>query len=121
MFRRFVSVTLLVSIVALGSSGLLMIILDSFEFQLQMHPVHKVFGIIMCAAGCLHVYLNIKPIKTYLKSKTLLVAGLRASSRRQPKALPKPIGRSCATWWGCLRRFRGLQTSCPRLAELCRT
>lgn len=80
MFRQYVSVTLLVSIVALGSSGLLMIILDSFEFQLQMHPVHKVFGIIMCAAGCLHVFLYFEPIKKYLRSKTLLVTGLALSA-----------------------------------------
>lgn len=52
-----------------------MIMLNSFSFQLQMHPVHKIFGVIMVLAGCLHVYLNFKPIKNYLNNKTILVFG----------------------------------------------
>ena len=79
MLRPFVSITLVISFVALGFSGLLMIILNSFSFQLQMHPVHKVFGIIMVLAGCLHVYLNFNPIKNYLKNKKMLVLGVALS------------------------------------------
>jgi len=75
MFRKCVSITLVLSFIALGSSGLLMLILNSFSFQLQMHPVHKVFGVIMVLAGCFHVYLNFKPIKNYLKNKQVLVPG----------------------------------------------
>lgn len=76
MFRQCVSITLLISLIALGVSGLLMIILNSFSFQLQMHPVHKVFGIIMTLAGCLHLYLNFKPIQTYLKTRGVLIFGV---------------------------------------------
>lgn len=79
MLRQLTSITLLVSLIALASSGLLMIILGSFEFQLQMHPIHKVFGVIMCVAGGLHTYLNFKPIKAYLKEKKLLIAGVLLS------------------------------------------
>ena len=57
----------------------MMLILDSFAFQLQMHPVHKVFGIIMVLAGCFHVYLNINPIKNYLHNKKTLVLGVTMS------------------------------------------
>lgn len=73
MLRQCVSITLVLSLIALSSSGLLMIILNSFSFQLQMHPVHKVFGIIMALAGCFHVYLNFKPIKNYLTNKKVIV------------------------------------------------
>lgn len=79
MLRQLTSITLAVSFIALGFSGLMMIILNSFAFQLQMHPVHKVFGIIMVLAGSLHVFLNIIPIKNYLKNKKTLVLGVAMS------------------------------------------
>ena len=75
MFRKIVSITLLVSLVALSSSGILMIVLGSFEFQLQMHPVHKIFGVLLSIAGVLHLYLNFSAIKKYLgNQKITLVA-----------------------------------------------
>lgn len=76
MLRQCVSIALVLSLVALSSSGMLMIFLNSFTFQLQMHPVHKIFGIIMTVAGCLHLYLNFSPIKRYLKDRKVLVVGV---------------------------------------------
>lgn len=67
MFRKFISITLLVSLIAVGGSGLLMIILGSLSFQLQMHPIHKIFGIVLCISGLFHIGFNFKPIKSYLK------------------------------------------------------
>lgn len=75
MFRQCVSITLVISLVALGVSGVLMIFLNSLSFQLQMHPVHKIFGIIMVVAGCFHLFLNFKPIKRYLTSGKILGFG----------------------------------------------
>lgn len=79
MLRQFTSITLVISFFALGVSGVMMIILNSFAFQLQMHPVHKVFGIMMVLAGSLHVSLNITAIKNYLKNKRTLVLGVAMS------------------------------------------
>lgn len=79
MFRQCVSITLVISLIALAVSGVLMIILNSFTFQLQMHPVHKVFGLIMVLAGFIHVCLNITPIRKYLKNKRTLVLGVALS------------------------------------------
>lgn len=79
MLRQFTSITLVLSFFALGVSGLMMLVLNSFAFQLQMHPVHKVFGIIMVLAGSLHVYLNLTPIKIYLKNKKTVVLGVAMS------------------------------------------
>lgn len=76
MIRKIVSTTLLVSLMAIASSGIMMIVIDSFEFQLRMHPVHKIFGIVMTIAGILHVCYNFKSIKKYLDSKTVLVFGI---------------------------------------------
>ena len=71
MFRKLVSLTLLVSLVALSSSGILMIVLGSFEFQLQMHPVHKIFGVLLTIAGAFHLYFNFGAIRKYLGDKKL--------------------------------------------------
>ncbi len=76
MFRQFISLTLLVSLMALSSSGILMIILGSFEFQLQMHPVHKIFGILLTLSGAFHVYYNFGAIKKYLAKKKMMLFAL---------------------------------------------
>ena len=76
MVRKIVSITLLVSLMALVSSGIMMMFINSFEFQLRMHPVHKLFGIIMTISGMLHVFYNLKSIKKYLDSRTILVFGI---------------------------------------------
>lgn len=73
MFRQFVSLTLLVSLVALSSSGILMILLGSFEFQLQMHPVHKIFGILLTLSGAYHLYYNFSAIKKYLSKRKMML------------------------------------------------
>lgn len=71
MFRKIISLTLLVSLVALSTSGILMIVLGSFEFQLQMHPVHKIFGVLLTITGALHLYMNFSAIRKYLGDKKL--------------------------------------------------
>ena len=73
MFRKFVSLTLLVSLVALSNSGILMIILGSFEFNLQMHPVHRIFGVLLIKSGALHLYYNFGAIKKYFRQKRLIL------------------------------------------------
>ncbi len=76
MFRKIVSTTLLVSFLALASSGIMMLIMGSYEFQLRMHPVHKLFGIAMVLSGCLHAMLNFKAIKKYLTAPKVLIFGI---------------------------------------------
>jgi uncharacterized membrane protein len=75
MFRKYIAVTLLISIFALGTSGLLMIILNDLTFRLKMDLLHETFGVIMCISGSIHVYLNFKLIKNYLKYKKVAIAG----------------------------------------------
>jgi len=76
MFRKIVSITLLVSLVALSSSGILMIVLGSFEFQLQMHPVHKIFGILLTLSGAFHLYYNFGAIRKYLGDKKIVLVAV---------------------------------------------
>ena len=77
MLRKMTSMALLVSVIAVGVSGLLMIILGSFKFQLQMHPVHKVFGILMRVSAVVHIYFNFGAINSYLQmNKIAIMAAL---------------------------------------------
>ncbi len=76
MFRKIVSISLLISLVALSSSGILMIVLNSFEFQLQMHPIHKVFGLLLTISGAIHLYFNFSAIKKYVENKKIAVAAV---------------------------------------------
>ncbi len=80
MLKKAVSVLLVVSFVALATSGMMMIFLNSMAFQLQMHPVHKIFGILMSICGCFHIYFNFKSIKNYLKQKKLALVAVTMTS-----------------------------------------
>jgi uncharacterized membrane protein len=74
--RRVSSIALALAFVAMATSGLLMLLIDRFGFQVRMHPVHNVFGIIMIVAGVLHAALNWKPLAIHLRprrSMTLVV------------------------------------------------
>lgn len=76
MTRKIVSTTLLISLIALVSSGLMMMVLGSYEFNLRMHPVHKIFGMLLSLSGIIHVYLNFKSIRKYLTNRRILVLGI---------------------------------------------
>ena len=50
-----------------------MIALNSFAFQLHMHPVHKLFGVLLTISGAIHLYFNFGAIKTYLGTKKVAI------------------------------------------------
>ena len=56
--RRFTAIALLVSFVAMATSGLLMLIIDKPSFTFRMHPVHKLFGLVLVGAALSHIPLN---------------------------------------------------------------
>ncbi len=74
MFKKYISTILLFSLIALSSSGLLMIFSNGLSIKLRMHPVHEIFGMIMCISGGLHIYFNFKSIKKYMKEKQIIIA-----------------------------------------------
>ncbi|MDD5501665.1 MAG: hypothetical protein PHH57_08345 [Candidatus Omnitrophica bacterium] len=80
MLRKYISMILLVSLFALGSSGLLMMFNHDFGFQLRMHPVHEVFGVMMCLSAVFHVCFNFRPMISYLKKRQIVVAGMFLTS-----------------------------------------
>ena len=75
MFRKIIAVSLFVSFIAMATSGLMMFVIEKPSFTVQMHPVHKIFGIIMIAAVIGHLSFNMRSLATYLKTKGVAIFG----------------------------------------------
>lgn len=75
MYRKIVAITLGVSFVAMATSGLMMFFINQTSFTLQMHPVHKLFGLLLVVAAVLHIILNIKPLLNHLKARSVAITG----------------------------------------------
>lgn len=76
MARKLVAITLFVSFVAMATSGLMMFVIEKPSFTIQMHPVHKLFGLIMIAAVLAHLSFNYRSLLNYLKERKVLVLGV---------------------------------------------
>jgi len=75
MFRKITAATLMVSFVAMASSGMMMFVIEKPSFTIQMHPVHKLFGLLMIAAVISHLSFNYKGLLNYLKTKRVAIYG----------------------------------------------
>ena len=75
MFRKFVAVALFVSFIAMSTSGLMMFFVEKPSFTIQMHPVHKLFGLIMILSVIGHLSFNIGSIARYIKTRAVAVFG----------------------------------------------
>ena len=75
MFRKLVAIILFVSFIAMSTSGIMMFVIDKTSFTLQMHPVHKLFGLLMVIAAVSHIILNFKALFNHLKTKSVAIVG----------------------------------------------
>lgn len=75
MLRKIAAVSLAVSFVAMATSGLMMYVVEKPSFTIQMHPVHKVFGLLMVAAAVTHLTLNFRGLVNHLKTRSIAVYG----------------------------------------------
>jgi uncharacterized membrane protein len=73
MIRKITAVSLLVSFIAMSTSGITMLVISRPSFTMQMHPVHILFGIILIISVLSHLTFNYKSLLSYLKSKTPLL------------------------------------------------
>jgi len=73
MFRKIVGVTLLVAFIAMSTSGIMMMVIEKPSFTLQMHPVHKIFGLIMILAVIAHLSFNYRVLLGYMKVRSVSV------------------------------------------------
>ncbi len=70
MFRKLTAITLFISFIAMSTSGLMMYVIEKPSFTLQMHPIHKNFGLIMIAAVIAHLWFNYKSLLAYFKNQS---------------------------------------------------
>lgn len=77
MIRRLTTPVLLVAFLGMASSGLMMLIVDQPSFTLRMHPVHKVFSIVLVAGVGVHLFTQAASLRRHLKDPAARsVAGL---------------------------------------------
>ena len=75
MARQLFALTLAVSFLAMATSGMMMFFIETPSFTIQMHPVHKLFGLIMIIAVMGHLSFNYRAISNYLKTKAVSIYG----------------------------------------------
>jgi quinol-cytochrome oxidoreductase complex cytochrome b subunit len=73
--RALTAITLLVSFIAMSTSGVLMLIIDQPSFSIRMHPVHKLFGVLMIVAILSHLRLNYRGLIAHARHRSAVWAG----------------------------------------------
>lgn len=73
MIRKIFAVALFISFIAMATSGMMMFVIEKPSFTIQMHPVHKLFGLIMIASVIGHLSFNYRSLLTYLKTKSVAI------------------------------------------------
>lgn len=75
MFRKLIAVALFVSFLAMSTSGLMMFAIEKPSFTIQMHPVHKLFGLVLIFAVIGHLFLNYRSLLNHLKTRSVAIFG----------------------------------------------
>ncbi len=75
MFRKLIATALAVSFIAIATSGMMMFFVEKPSFTLQMHPVHKLFGLVIVVSAIAHIGLNNRALKNHLRSRAVSLFG----------------------------------------------
>lgn len=75
MLRKIAAISLAVSFLAMSTSGLMMFFIEKPSFTIQMHPVHKLFGLLMILAAITHISLNYRALFKHLKTRATAIYG----------------------------------------------
>lgn len=75
MTRRLVATLLLISFIAVASSGLMMFVIEKPSFTIRMHPVHKAFGVLLVVAVAAHLTLNWRLLFRHLATRSAMWVG----------------------------------------------
>lgn len=73
--RALTAITLFISFVAMSTSGLLMLVIDRPSFTIRMHPVHKLFGVLMVLAVLSHLGLNHRMLLAHARQRAVAWVG----------------------------------------------
>ena len=73
MIRKYSAIALAISFLALATSGMMMFVIEQPSFTIQMHPVHKLFGLLFIIAAVTHLSYNYRGLINHLKNKSSVV------------------------------------------------
>ncbi len=77
MVRKLAAIALAISFLALSTSGMMMFVIEKPSFTLQMHPVHKLFGLVMVISALIHISYNYRMLINHLRTRgSALFGGL---------------------------------------------
>ena len=74
-WRRSSAIALAVAFLGMATSGSLMLFIKGLGFQLRMHPVHNLFGILFIVAGVAHTVLNWRALVAHLRPRAGWILG----------------------------------------------
>lgn len=75
--RKFVSVSLFLTLIILVITGMLIQVFESFEEGFSIHfftAVHVLTGLIFAVFAVLHTIINWKSLKSYIKSRSVYIS-----------------------------------------------
>lgn len=75
MIRKLAAVGLFVSFLAMASSGMMMFVVEKPSFTIQMHPVHKLFGLLMIISVIAHLTFNFRGLLNHIKTRAVAWVG----------------------------------------------
>lgn len=85
MLRNITAMGLFVSFLAMASSGLMVFTIEKPSFTIQMHPVHKLFGLVMIISVVAHLSFNYTGLLNHMKNRaTAWVGGDAGGGARGP-------------------------------------
>lgn len=74
-FRAITAIVLFVSFIAMSTSGLLMLVIDRPSFSIRMHPVHKLFGMLLILGVLGHLSLNYRALLAHARQRAAAWVG----------------------------------------------
>jgi hypothetical protein len=74
-FRALIAIVLFVSFIAMSTSGLLMLVIDRPSFSIRMHPVHKLFGLLLILGVLGHLSLNYRALLAHTRQRAATWVG----------------------------------------------
>lgn len=75
MIRKLAAIGLFVSFLAMPSLGMMMLVIEKSSVTIQMHLVHKLFGLMMIISVVAHLCFNYRALLNHLKTRSVEWAG----------------------------------------------
>lgn len=81
----------------MATSGLLMFVVDRPTPTIRMHPVHRLFGLVLIGAALSHIQLSSREISAHLKERSAAIAAAVLAIALVSTITLKPVGAAGTT------------------------